>query len=94
MPHLVQGHVRFSEEDFLLSDYEDSVLLQNKTKSYRKLVTLLKDDSEQLALMKDPEIVDLFNTQKNIKHLLAHSLSIITALAEREGYVLADLMRS
>ena len=94
MPHLVQGHVRFTEEDFLLTDYQEAALLQNKTKSYLKLASLLKDDSEQLALMKDPEIVNLFNTQQNIKKLLSSSLSIIIALAEREGYSLTDLLRS
>lgn len=94
MPHLVQGHVRFTEEDFLLTDYQESALLNNKTKSYRNLAAQLKDKSEQLVLMKDPEIVELFNTQKNIKQLLSSSLSVIIALAEREGYSLSDLMNS
>jgi len=94
MPHLVQGHVRFTEEDFLLTDYQESALSKNKTKSYRNLAAQLKDNSEQLVLMKDPEIVELFNTQKNIKQLLSSSLSVIIALAEREGCSLSDLLKS
>jgi hypothetical protein len=43
--------------------------------------------------MKDPVIVEQFNTTQNFKRLLANSLTVITALAEREGYTLTELLR-
>jgi hypothetical protein len=93
MPHLVQGHVRFTAEDFLFVDYQTETLQKNANKTYAKLVEMLKANSEQMALMKDADILELFNTQQNIKQFLVHSLGIITSLAEKEGYSLTDLMR-
>jgi hypothetical protein len=56
-------------------------------------VALLKNNSERLELMRDKEIIQHFNTEKNIKSLLAHSLGMIAGLAAKEGYTLTDLMR-
>jgi hypothetical protein len=94
MPHLVHGYMRFLEEDFLLHDYQVNVLEKHETKSYPQLADLLKTESSQLALMKEPEITDRFNTEQNIKLFLMQSLDLITALAQKEGYKLTDLMRT
>jgi hypothetical protein len=93
MPHLVQGHLRFTNDDFLMHDYQETVLKKFKNQTSENLATRLKTNSEQLALMKDPEVVTLFNTEQNIKKILTDSLFILTAMAEREGYALTDLMR-
>ena len=94
MPHLVHGYMRFLEEDFLLHDYQSNVLEKHETKSYPQLADLLKTESSQLALMKEPEITERFNTEQNIKLFLMQSLDLITALAQKEGYKLTDLMRT
>lgn len=94
MPHLVHGYMRFIEEDFLLHDYQANISEKHETKSYPQLVDLLKSESSQLALMKEPEIVARFNTATNIKLVLMQSLDLLTALAQKEGYVLTDLMRT
>jgi hypothetical protein len=94
MPHLVHGYMRFLEEDFLLHDYQANVLEKHETKSYPQLADLLKTESSQLALMKEPEITERFNTEQNIKLFLMQSLDLITALAQKEGYKLTDLMRT
>ncbi len=93
MPNLVQGHLRFSESDFLMNDYQETVLKKYKKQTTEKLTAMLKSDSEQFALMKDIEVTELFDTQKNIKKILAEALAIISVLAQREGYGLAELMR-
>ena len=93
MPQLVQGHMRFTEDDFLQTDYLDTMTKRYKDKSLLKLTELLKSESEQLLLLKDREINELFNTEQNIKRALAQALSLITAMAEREGYTLTELMR-
>jgi fumarate hydratase class II len=93
MPHLVHGHVRFTADDFLLTDYQEKVLNLYKEHTAAALLDRLQTDSEQLTLMKDPVIVEQFNTTQNFKRLLANSLTVITALAEREGYTLTELLR-
>jgi hypothetical protein len=94
MPQLVQGHLRFTADDFTLTDLQDTVSDQYKTVSFAKLVARLKAESEQLALMRDPDVLALFNTAPNIKHSLRQSLALITALALKEGYTLTELLAS
>ena len=92
MPNLVQGHLRFSESDFLMNDYEANVLKKYTKQTTERLTAMLKSDSEQFALMKNIEVTDLFDTQKNIKKILAEALAMISVLAQREGYGLVELM--
>jgi hypothetical protein len=92
MPELVQGHVRFTEADFLMNDYEAAVLKKYKKQTTEKLRAMWKSDSEQFALMKHIDVTDIFDTQKNIKKILAEALAMISVLAQREGYGLAELM--
>ena len=92
MPQLVQGHLRFTNDDFLMNDYQETVQMKYKNQTFEKLTERLKANSEQLILMKDSEVVALFNTEQNIKKILAETLLIITAIAEREGYTMKELM--
>jgi hypothetical protein len=93
MPHLIQGHLRFTEDDFLIEEYQLKTEEKTRSTTYANLVALLKNNSERLELMRDKEIIQHFNTEKNIKSLLAHSLGMIAGLAAKEGYTLTDLMR-
>ena len=92
MPQLINGHLRFIEADFLMNDYKETALKKYKDQTSEKLAARLKENSEQLTLMKDTEVVRLFNTEQNIKKILTDSLFIMTAIAEREGYDLTELM--
>lgn len=92
MPQLVQGHVRFTDEDFLLEDYQAKVCEKYKKESYDNLVDILYINNNKLVLMKDEQVVELFDTSQNIKRILAQNLAVITALAQREGLVLTDLI--
>ena len=93
MPHLVHGHLRFTPSDFQLSDYQSKIKESNVNTSYMALDENLQITSEQLAVMKDDEILKHFNTEQNIKNLLRQSLGLITAIAEKEGYQLTDLIK-
>jgi hypothetical protein len=92
MPQLVQGHARFTAADFLLEDYQAKVVEKYKKEGYDNLVNILNTSSQQMALMKDEQVVELFDTSQNIKRLLTETLAVITTLAEREGFSLADLI--
>ena len=92
MPQLVQGHARFTSADFLLEDYQAKVVEKYKKERYDNLVNILHTSSQQMALMKDEQVVELFDTSQNIKRLLTETLAVITTLAEREGFSLADLI--
>jgi len=92
MPELVHGHLRFTADDFTLSDYQEKVEEKYKKITRSKLIAQLQAESAQLALMHEPEVLALFHTEKNIKQLLGDSLAHITALAAKEGYTLTDLL--
>ena len=93
MPQLVHGHARFTADDFLLTDYQEKVLAKYKGHSSGALLDRLQWDSEQLILMKDPVLLEQFDTTQNFKRFLVDSLAVITALADREGYTLTELLR-
>jgi len=93
MPQLIQGHVRFTEEDFLLTDFHELAAEQANKTSHAKLAASLQSNGEQLGYMKEPFILDYFDTTQNIKKILTDSLSVIASLAHKEGYTLTELMR-
>lgn len=93
MPQLIQGHVHFTEEDFLLTDYHELAAEQANKTSHAKLAAVLQSNGVQLGYMKESFILDYFDTTQNIKKILADSLSVIASLAHKEGYTLAELMR-
>lgn len=94
MPELVQGHMRFTDVDFALMDFQETVLEKYKMTSFKQLAARLMAESEQLTLMRDADVLALFNTASNIKYSLCQSLELITALALNEGYSLTDLLGS
>ena len=92
MPHLVKGHMRFTDEDFLMQDFKDANKLKYKVHSFRYLTELLAFEAEKLDNMKDAHIVKKFDTSRNVKQSLASALALITVMSEREGYSLNELL--
>ena len=86
MPQLIQGHVRFTADDFQLQDFTTSATEHYKTHTSRQLNDLLQMEATHLANMKDPDIVQQFDTSQNVQKSLTRALALITAMAEREGY--------
>ena len=92
MPQLVKGHLRFTDEDYLMSDFKERVKERYGQTTYKQLLADLEQERIFLACMKDEQVLARFNTQANFKKTLVNSLAIITALAQKEGYELMDLL--
>lgn len=91
MPHLVSGHMRFTEKDFLLSDYvekmkEDEVAVKKSTEEL--CATLIKQLRIFLQIIKAN---DASSTEQ--KAFLSEGLFKLTSLAHRLGFTLEDLMK-
>ena len=92
MPQLVKGLLRFTDEDYLMSDFKEKVNERYGQISYKQLLADLEQERIFLSCMKDEQVLARFNTQANFKKTLVSSLAIITALAHKEGYELMDLL--
>ena len=93
MPQLVQGHVRFTEEDFVMTNFLEEAEQNYQTDSYMDLIEKLDDERLNLYMMRHPEILELFDTDPNIKRSLTNALSIIAVLAKKIGFNFNDLLR-
>jgi len=93
MPYLVKGKMRFTDDDIKMSDFTQNV--KNKYKNTEKS-TLYEMLNQQLVyqelLSDDKEINDKFDTTQNIKISLANSLSMLSAISDKEGYTLDELI--
>lgn len=91
MPNLVSGHIRFTEEDFLLSDYaekikEDEVAVK-KTKE--EICTTLI--TELRIFLHTIKANDASSTEQ--KAFLSEGLFKLTSLANVLGFTLEDLIK-
>ncbi len=93
MPQLVQGHARFTEEDFVMTNFLEEAEQNYQTDSYMDLIEKLDDERLNLYMMRHPEILELFDTDPNIKRSLTNALSIIAVLAKKIGFNFNDLLR-
>jgi hypothetical protein len=93
MPYLVKGKMRFTDDDIKMSDFTQNV--KNNYKNTEKS-TLYEMLNQQLVyqelLSDDKEINDKFDTRQNIKISLANSLSMLSAISDKEGYTLDELI--
>ena len=94
MPHLVNGHMRFTDEDYLEKEFQEKAQSMFGSYSFTYLNELLRFEATKLDNMKDCHIEDRFDTSKNIQKALTNSLLILTVLAKKEGYSLQDVMKN
>lgn len=94
MPQLIKGQMRFTDEDNAMTEFNEKVQTQFASTKTETLHTMLNQELTYQTLLKDDEITEKFDTQKNIKMSLAHSLSIFSAIAKNEGYTLTELITS
>jgi hypothetical protein len=92
MPQLVKGLLRFTDEDYLMSDFKEKVNERYGQTTYKQLIADLEQERIFLACMKDEQVLARFNTKANFKKSLTNSLALLTALAQKEGYELTDLL--
>lgn len=91
MPHLVSGHARFTEEDFLLSDYTEKIKEEEvrEKKSKEELFThLIKEFRIFIHNIKDDTI-----SAAEQKAFLSEGLFKLTSLAHILGFTLEDLIK-
>jgi len=75
-----------------MHEFQEKVGRNYNAYSFTTLNTLLRFETKQLALMKDIHIVDEFDTSKNVEKALSNALCLLTALANKEGLTLHDLL--
>jgi hypothetical protein len=94
MPQLIKGQIRFTDEDYAMTEFNDKVQTQFASTKTETLYTMLKEELGFQSLLKEHEITEKFDITNNIKMSLATSLSILSAIAKNEGYALNDLIHS
>jgi len=94
MPHLVKGKMRFTDDDIKMSDFTQNVKNNYNNTEKNTLYEMLNQQLVyQELLSDDKEINDKFDTTQNIKISLANSLSMLSAISDKEGYTLDELIR-
>ena len=83
MPLLVKGHLRFTDEDYVLTEHKLDSETKYGSTPFLELLNLLEEERLFLSAMKEKKVVKRFN---------ARSLLLLTALAQKEGYELKELL--
>jgi len=95
MPHLVSGHMRFTEDDSIKSDYYEKIQLEcmNQTSSEitRLFYKIFIKDSKQTSICIPNNNVN--NRDDNQKKILSDKLFSLLSLANIMGYNLDELMK-
>jgi hypothetical protein len=91
MPHLVSGHMRFTEEDFLLSDYAEKIKEDKEAvkKTKEELCTTLI--TQLRIFLHFIKTNDASSTEQKI--FLSEGLFKLTSLAHILGFTLEDLIK-
>ena len=94
MPHLVSGHVRFTEDDSMKSDYYEKIHLESMNEKVSPEITRLfhkifKKEFKELSIPNNND-----NTKDNHqKKVLSDTLFSLLSLANTMGYTIDDLMK-
>jgi hypothetical protein len=94
MPQLIAGHLRYTDDDYLLHEFQEKVCKQSDSNDFNKLNEVLRDELSYLNNLKDEILTEKFDTTKNIKNSLSKSLLILMAIANKEGYSINDIMNN
>jgi len=92
---LVSGHVRFTEDDSMKSDYYEKIHLESMNEKVSPEITRLfhkifKKDSKQLSVPNNNSNNTKDNHQKKV---LSDTLFSLLSLANIMGYTIDDLMK-
>jgi len=96
MPHLVSGHVRFTEDDSMKSDYYEKIHLECMNEEVSPEITRLfhKIFENKLKKLSIPNYNVINNTKDNHqKKVLSDTLFSLLSLANIMGYTVDDLMK-
>ena len=84
--------MRFTDEDHEMSEFNNKVESDYKSTSIETLHAMLNQQLAYQSLLKEHEITEKFDITNNIKKSLSKSLSILLAIANKEGYTLNNLI--
>ena len=95
MPQLIKGRMIFTDEDYLMQDFEDAVQMSHtQPQTQRSLVINLKDEIKRLNIMTRDKKENYASLYESIyMETLQRSLINIVALAQKEGYTLLDMLK-
>ena len=93
MPQLIKGHVRYTDEDYLLQDFEDTVRVNTHSQTQTTLIKQLADEVQRLSIMSRDNISNYASLYDTIyKDTLKQALVNIVALTQHEGHSLITLL--
>jgi hypothetical protein len=95
MPQLIKGRMIFTDEDYLMQDFEDAVqMTHTQPQTQRSLVINLKDEIKRLNIMTRDKKENYASLYESIyMETLQQALINIVALAQKEGYTLLDMLK-
>jgi hypothetical protein len=94
MPHLVKGHMRFTDEDYLEQEFQAKAVKKYGSHVFQELTEALQYESIHLDnTQRYIAVAGRFVTKEETKRSLSEALLILTALVSKEGYSLTDLMK-
>jgi len=95
MPQLIKGRMIFTDEDYVMQDFEDAVQMSHtQAQTQRSLVINLKDEIKRLNIMTRDIKENYASLYESIyMETLQRALINIVALAQKEGYTLLDMLK-
>jgi len=95
MPQLIKGRMIFTDEDYVMQDFEDAVqMTHTQPQTQRSLVINLKDEIKRLNIMTRDKKENYASLYESIyMETLQQALINIVALAQKEGYTLLDMLK-
>jgi len=95
MPQLIKGRMIFTDEDYVMQDFEDAVQMSHtQPQTQRSLVINLKDEIKRLNIMTRDKKENYASLYESIyMETLQRALINIVALAQKEGYTLLDMLK-
>ena len=95
MPQLIKGRMIFTDEDYVIQDFEEAVQMNHtQAQTQRSLVINLKDEIKRLNIMTRDKKENYASLYESIyMETLQQALINIVALAQNEGYTLMDMLK-
>ena len=95
MPQLIKGRMIFTDEDYVIQDFEEAVQMNHtQAQTQRSLVINLKDEIKRLNIMTRDKKENYASLYESIyMETLQQALINIVALAQKEGYTLMDMLK-
>ena len=95
MPQLIKGRMIFTDEDYVIQDFEEAVQMNHtQAQTQRSLVINLKDEIKRLNIMTRDKKENYASLYESIyMETLQQALINIVALAQKEGYTLLDMLK-